>query len=522
MKTGPTRAFAPHLMTSAILLRLGLFIFSVWQDETRWPDGQLRFTDVDYDVFTRAARAMVAGRDIYEASPTYRYSPIIALLLAPGHYAMALFNLSSGYYFIAYAFGKVVFVTADILCAIVLREIILVERTKNPDNRSRAHSVSWLVGIFWLFNPITAAVSVRGNAESVLGLCVLACLLCLLKGRVALSGVLFGVCIHLKLYPIIYAPVIYLYLCEGDPLTWVTLLLPNRRHWLFGFATLSSLLGLTWAGYAVYGWVFLHQAYFYHFTRVDFWHNFAPHFYPIYLFEGVLALNETAYDVDLFPYNHFPVWLLDTFYQPATLRQIYSVFKILIMLPSVVLVTALSFQLRHRLSFAWFAVTFVFVSFNKVCTSQYFLWWLVLLPAALAHVESTQKHSKAKGLLAALASKLGLSPTAIRRFVGLASLWLGSQGCWLSMAYLHEMQGGRFWGRGLWLALWAASLLFLAANILILKKLMQWVDTDASRRPGKKRLDDAQTHKIVGAVERQKEEVEGVIRKRRVLATSND
>ncbi|KAM7541335.1 hypothetical protein Aperf_G00000029742 [Anoplocephala perfoliata] len=131
-----------------------------------------------------------------------------------------------------------------------------------------SRTISWLVGVFWLFNPVTASVSVRGSAESVLGVFVLACLNSLLRNHVVLSGLLFGICIHLKLYPVIYAPVMYLYLC--DPPEPSLLRLPTARHWRFGFATLASLLK--------------------HFTRVDFWHNVTPHFYPSYLFEGVLSV----------------------------------------------------------------------------------------------------------------------------------------------------------------------------------------------------------------------------------------
>nr|CUU98163.1 Mannosyltransferase family protein [Hymenolepis microstoma] len=364
-KSNSPYAFPKYLLASALALRIGLFAFSVWQDATRWPDGQLRFTDVDYDVFTDAAKSMVAGRDIYEARPTYRYSPLIAIILFPGHYVFSRFDLPVSFYPVAYAFGKVIFIACDIICSLLQRNIIMVE---NPNHPKSWQTISWLLGIFWLFNPITAAVSVRGNAESVLGVFVLYCLYSLLCNRIILAGLLFGTCIHLKLYPVIYAPAIYLYLC--DPTKASIFRLPTLRHWCFGFATLASLLGLTGAGYWAYGWTFLHHAYFYHFTRVDFWHNFAPHFYPIYLFEGVLAINSTNprdyYDPNLFPYNYIPEWVLDAFFQNATLEWMYKVFKILIMVPSVILIVMLSLRYWKKQSFAWFAITFIFVAFNKV------------------------------------------------------------------------------------------------------------------------------------------------------------
>ena len=121
--------FTKHILGTALLLRLGLIIFSIWQDASRWPDGQLRFTDVDYDVFTDAAKAMLAGADIYAARPTYRYSPLIALLLYPGQFITSTFSLSRHFYIVAYAFGKTIFIAADIFCALLQRSIIL---TENP------------------------------------------------------------------------------------------------------------------------------------------------------------------------------------------------------------------------------------------------------------------------------------------------------------------------------------------------------------------------------------------------------
>ncbi|VDL18598.1 unnamed protein product [Hymenolepis diminuta] len=515
-KANSSGAFVRYLLAIALLLRIGLFIFSIWQDTTRWPDGQLRFTDVDYDVFTDAAKAMVAGRDVYEARPTYRYSPLIALILWPGHYVFSRFNLPASFYPAAYAFGKVVFIVSDIICALLQRNIIMVE---HPDQQKSSQTISWLVGIIWLFNPITATVSVRGNAESVLGVFVLACLYCLLQNRIMLAGLLFGTCIHLKLYPIIYAPAIYLHLC--DPTKPSVFRLPTLRHWYFGCATLASLLGLTGAGYWAYGWTFLHQSYFYHFTRVDFWHNFAPHFYPIYLFEGILAINSTNpkeyYDPNLFPYNYMPEWVLDAFFQKAMLEKMYKLFKILIMLPSLILIVVLSFRYWRKQSFAWFAITFTFVAFNKVCTSQYFLWWLVLLPPALAHIRSPPGR---KGELCGFREGIGLPPTAVNRGFRLAALWFIGQAFWLGFAYLHEMVGPPYWGRELWLALWAASCVFLVVNLVILKCLMCWIEDGSAINSVSSKLDvvDKKSLTTRSQVKRNGNNEEDGVRKRKIVS----
>ncbi|VDO09064.1 unnamed protein product [Rodentolepis nana] len=115
----------------------------------------------------------------------------------------------------------------------------------------------------------------------------------------------------------------------------------------------------------------------------------------------------------------------------------------------------------------------------KVCTSQYFLWWLVLLPPALAHIRSPPSQV---GGLCNLFQTIGLSPNAVNRGFWLAVLWFMGQAFWLLFAYLHEMVGPPYWERKLWLGLWAASCVFLMINLFILKCLMCWMKDETSAK----------------------------------------
>ena len=94
-----------------------------------------------------------------------------------------------------------------------------------------------------------------------------------------------------------------------------------------------------------YGGQYIDEAFLYHIVRRDIRHNFSVYFYMLYLVEGT-------------PY--------------ATLV------GALAFLPQALLVVAAGCLLYRDLPLSWFVQTVLFVTFNKVCTSQ------VSLPVLLA------------------------------------------------------------------------------------------------------------------------------------------
>lgn len=174
------------LAVISCLLRFSLILYGEWQDK----HFAVKFTDIDYHVFTDAAQHITEGDSPY-LRPTYRYSPLLALLLTPNHYLF-------------FSFGKILFVLCDlatgwlIYCILTLRHV--------------SEKLKIISCACWLLNPLTATVSSRGNAESLLSVLVLSCLYLVMTRRLLLSAVMFGLSVHMKIFPIIYSLPLYLFL----------------------------------------------------------------------------------------------------------------------------------------------------------------------------------------------------------------------------------------------------------------------------------------------------------------------
>ncbi|KAM3556760.1 hypothetical protein ARSEF4850_005377 [Beauveria asiatica] len=410
------------LFTLAALLRLLLLLYGAWQDA----HSALKYTDIDYLVFTDAARSVSLGSSPY-ARATYRYTPLLAWLLLPTAAHPLLFH-----------FGKLLFALADLAAGWLTLRLLLLRGGGSPSQNSRV-TASQRAGAFaalWLWNPMVATMSTRGSAEALLGVLTMALLWAVARRRVVLAGVVLGLAVHVKIYPFIYAPAVVWWMDEqrmttdgggggkARKSTTKTLLEAAMRFVTparikFTVASLATFMLLNVIMYSIYGTPFLVHTYLHHGTRIDHRHNFS-------LYNIMLYINSAT------PPGSVSSSLL--------LRTESMAFVPQLLLSCVLIPIVLA---KKDLATSMMAQTFAFVTFNKVCTSQYFLWYMIFLPLYLPGSSLLQN------------PQLGISALL---------LWVVAQGAWLQQGYELEFLGRSTFVPGLWLA----SLAFFLVNCWIL------------------------------------------------------
>lgn len=396
-------SFITHLGIG-VSIRVLLVLYSTIHDKRF----EVPYTDIDYKVFSDAAKHVYEGNSPY-LRHTYRYSPLIAFLLIPNVYLAQ--------------FGKLLFVVFDILVAIAVKTVVERQFQTHPN----ASKISTFSALYWIYNPMSVAISTRGNADSLPCFFIILSILFLQTDVVngllkyLISGIFLGFSIHLRLYPLALSFPMYLSLGEykinrrtsfSDG---IISLLPNKKQIVLTLSCIFTLSALTLFMYYIYGYEFLFETYLYHATRKDTKHNFSILFYYSYLTKDNLSFD---------------------------LVKLLLLFCLVV----VLFVVSMTFGVNSEtLPFALFAETFLLVAFNSVMTSQYFIWFLSLLPLVAHSFEMT-------------ASKA----------VVLFALWLGTQGAWLVYGYILE-----FLNRDVFLHIWLKSMIFFISNVFIFSQLLE-------------------------------------------------
>ncbi|GAA5964625.1 hypothetical protein JCM3765_007646 [Sporobolomyces pararoseus] len=392
-----------------VFLRVALLFWGNYQDL----HGPVKYTDIDYFVYSDASTCLLLSSqspsycsraqgqyapawlgDPYSRS-TYRYTPLLAILLIPNQ----LFFPS---------FGKILFATCDLVVAMLLYRLMKRRGSSSPN-------ASNTVALTWLLNPMIANISTRGSSESIVGALVVGVLSFAEGGQWGKAAVVYGLAVHFKIFPIIY----------GSSLLVATTFRPDfslLRPIRFGIISFATFMTLNIPLYLLWGQAFLQETFLYHLSRLDHRHNFSPYFYPYYL------SSASASPLD-----------------SSTFLHSIAAHPLAAFLPQMLLSLGLGFLFGGQdLPYAWLVQTFAFVAFNKVCTSQYFLWYLWLLPPALSRLDFSRS-----------------------RVITTLSIWVVSQAVWLSQAYNLEIAG-----TGGYLPVWIAGLVFFVGQVWVLKELL--------------------------------------------------
>ena len=328
------------VFSSAILLRALLFVYGLIQDKY----APLPYTDIDYFVFTDAARYVSRGLSPYERE-TYRYTPLLAWILLPTAWPGAAW----------FSFGKILFALADIIAGWL---IVLVLRSPAGGGMRTDRALKF--ASIWLLNPMVATISTRGSSEGLLGVMVVALLWAVLSKRIMLAGVLLGLAVHFKIYPFIYGVSILWYLepqtasISENPTghskekpsaasilqSLLAFLTPARMILLA--SSLATFMALNIYMYAIYSTPFLTHTYLHHLTRIDHRHNFSPYNTLLHLSSAVPSATGAV--------------------KFESLAFIPQLALSAVMIPLVLA--------KKDLAGTMLAQTFAFVAFNKVCTSQ--------------------------------------------------------------------------------------------------------------------------------------------------------
>ncbi|KAK7529134.1 PIG-M-domain-containing protein [Phyllosticta citribraziliensis] len=392
----------PRLVFSAaIILRAALLVYGLFQDAY----SPMKYTDIDYFVFTDATRFVAQGSSPYRRD-TYRYTPLLAWLIYPTTWPQF------------FSFGKALFALGDIIAG-----YLIFETLRSTSNMSTERALKF--ASIWLLNPMVAQISTRGSSEGLLGVIVTALLWAVTQKRIVLAGLLLGFAVHFKIYPFIYAASIVWWLDQdnvapGAPTKKNSSVCQrvaaffNGARLTLALVSLVTFLALNAVMYSTYGWPFLEHTYFYHLIRLDHRHNFSP--YNILLYLNSSPVGSSTLKLESFAF--VPQILFSTIAIPMALA-------------------------KKDLASTMLAQTFAFVTFNKVCTSQYFLWYLVFLPFYLPRSSLLKKPRK--GIAALL-------------------LWILGQALWLQQGYELEFLGRSTFARGLW----SSSVVFFLINAWIL------------------------------------------------------
>lgn len=399
----------------AVFVRICFFFYGTFQDK----HSDLPYTDIDYSIYTDAARNVCKGRSPYEIQ-TYRYTPLLSWILTPTCFGKNFFS-----------FGKILFMTCDILVGVLISKIIAnIEINKKKVSIKK----NVILTSLWLFNPLLISLSTRGSSECITILLIMMSLYKLIvKKSYCSSAFYLGFAIHFKIYPIIFLPSIFFSFSKINKESYKSLILGliNKKNTKY----ITNVI-LTFSLFFAFFFIineknFVTETYLYHFNRIDHRHNFSVYHVLIYYIVS-------------FDRSHF-----------LSFRSLLFIPQFLFTMVLVPLAFA-----RKNLIFCMFLQCLIFVTFNKVVTSQYFLWYASFFPFIGLYLNLDEKKNIIKIILMLVS-------------------WGGTQLLWLFFAYQIEFRGKSYFDNGLIFS----SILFFLNNCFICCELMKLFYHQSTQKP---------------------------------------
>ena len=408
--------FIKHRYLTSLIIRYLIIIIT----EFLYYNYHILYTDIDYHVFSDGAKELLLGKNPYERE-TYRYTPILAFLMTP--------NI-----FFYYSFGKFLLSTIDVIVGFLIEKLLIVQNNKIINDEKFVYN-----SLFYLYNPIIIVICTRGSADCIITCLVVLCLLLLEMKYYLLSAFVYGFAVHFKIYPIIYAPAIYLYLVnkiynnnnqnenenKNSYLKFILqkflfpifLILKNiHKYYSILYVLISSFtfLSLLIIFYKIIGYKFLYEYLLYHIIRKDHRHNYSMFYYLIYL-----------------TYN----------------SKLSKFLSLITFLPQIILIILITILMFEKINLCLIVLTMVFVVFNKVITAQYFIWYLCLMPL-IVNRNLLFKEKKMKGIF-------------------LAGIWMFFEGIWNSFSHLLEYNG-----KNKFVEMWLIDVGFFLINCWGIKEII--------------------------------------------------
>lgn len=227
----------PRLLTIffvAIVSRIVLCLYAEYHDA----NFEVKYTDIDYKVFTDGAENIVNGGSPYDRD-TYRYTPLVAYIMAP--------NIL--YHPIC---GKILLCLADLVAGWLIYVMVSFDKARRGTNAD-------LAALVWLLNPFTIAISSRGSFEPIQCCLVHLSLLLALKRNYLLCGVVWGFSVHMKMYTVIYGLAFYIWANVYTSSSGLKdMILPNGSRLRLGLGAALGFGAPTGYFYWLFGYKFLH------------------------------------------------------------------------------------------------------------------------------------------------------------------------------------------------------------------------------------------------------------------------